>query len=82
MRTIRPTVTEKEALARQGVENVEEVHVCHPCWKVVKDPEHGLQLLRGLVEQNLRAMNIPNATEMADAYLEKIRKKVGHRGMP
>lgn len=68
------TAEEQALYLKQGAEAKEAYFYCHPCWRILSNPERGPLLMRGLFERQLRAAGVPNPGEMADKYYRKLKE--------
>jgi hypothetical protein len=67
------TDAEKAAI---GVNAPKEVSYCLSCLKVMRDPEAGAQLLKGLYEMELQEKGAPRtiARALADRFYKKLKE--------
>lgn len=47
---------------------------CKPCWRALKDPEQGPQLLKGLFLLRAKQLGVRDADEKAEAYYKLLVK--------
>ena len=75
------TEEERAALRRMGDANPSrEVAYCRPCFRILSDPERSADLMKGVIEQRLRALGVPNAEHLALKFKDSLLAKVKERG--
>jgi hypothetical protein len=48
---------------------------CGPCWKVCTDKVQGVQLFKGLLQENLKRAGVRGASDLASRYAQVLTKK-------
>ena len=65
---LRLTDAEKEAIRRTGVEPLDEVAYCQPCYRVITDREKGARLMQGLLHHSLKGLPQATSERLADKF--------------
>ena len=77
LKIIQLTADEIRQLLRQGQANPEVQYIyCRPCWRTLSNPERAPQLMKGVLENQLRRAGVSptKAATMAEAYHRKLIK--------
>lgn len=73
------TEQEKEAVQKMGQTPEEEYVYCRPCFRILSNPETGAQLIKGVLQVQLRQSGVANAEQLANRYYDfliaKAKKK-------
>lgn len=71
----RFTAEEKKALQALDQPVVEECSYCRGCLKLLSNRERGAQLLKGVLQMNLRMSGVANAEQHAEKFHDFLLKK-------
>jgi hypothetical protein len=72
-RVFATTAEERETLRAMGeVDPPEEYVYCRPCFRMLEDPERAANLMKGVVEVQLRSIGVPNAGAVAEKFKQRL----------
>lgn len=68
------TEDEKKAILSMGHEPPDTYVYCKPCWRVLSDKLMGAQLIKGVVQGQLKANGVIGAEQTAQEFFKHILK--------
>jgi len=79
----RLPLNNEERSVIQAVEGVapQELYCCHPCWRVLQDPNAASQLMKGIYQQSAQLAGVPSheAERQADVYHARLLERTKAR---